>query len=48
VGVEQVRMKSCRGAGTTLATNLCELPLNLLPAVYQRKDAHGQTIFTNE
>ena len=46
--VQQVRMKSCRGAGTALATNVCELPLNLLPAVYQRKDARGQTIFSNE
>jgi penicillin-binding protein 1A len=48
VDAEPVRMKSCREAGTALATNVCELPLNLLPAVYRRKDARGQTIFTNE
>jgi penicillin-binding protein 1A len=45
---EQVRMKSCRGAGTALATNACERPVSLLPSVYSRKDDRGRTVFTNE
>jgi penicillin-binding protein 1A len=48
LNAEQVRMKSCQGEGTALATNVCELPLDLLPAVYQRKGVRGQIIFTNE
>jgi membrane carboxypeptidase/penicillin-binding protein len=42
------RRRSCRAAATGLATNICPLPLLPLPAIYQRRDEHGQVVFTNE
>jgi len=42
------RGRSCRAAVTGLATNTCELPLLPMPAIYQRRDEHGQVVFTNE
>jgi penicillin-binding protein 1A len=45
---EKIRMKSCRATGAALMTNVCELPPNLAPVVYQRKDERGRTVFTNE
>jgi penicillin-binding protein 1A len=42
------RVKSCGAADTMLATKVCELPLNPLPVVYQRKDGRGRIVFTNE
>jgi len=46
--VEDDRARSCRAAGTILATNVCELPLIPLPVVYQRRDGRGRIVFTNE
>jgi penicillin-binding protein 1A len=45
---DEDRMRSCRAAATTLATNTCELPLIPLPVVYQRTDGRGRIVFTNE
>jgi penicillin-binding protein 1A len=42
------RTRACHAAGLAPAPNVCELPLNLLPVVYQRKDERGRIIFTNE
>src|ERR1700682_5940995 len=46
--VEDDRARSCRAAGTILATNVGELPLIPLPVVYQRRDGRGRIVFTNE
>jgi penicillin-binding protein 1A len=45
---EDGRVRSCRAAGTMLATNICELPFIPMPVVYQRRDGHGRIVFTNE
>jgi len=42
------RKRLCRAADTILASNVCELPLFPLPVIYQRTDARGQIVFTNE
>jgi hypothetical protein len=42
------RIRFCHAAVTMLATNVCELPLIPLPAVYQRRDGRGRIVFTNE
>jgi len=42
------RVNSCRAADATLATNVCELPLNPQPVVYQSRDGRGRIVFTNE
>jgi penicillin-binding protein 1A len=45
---EDDRVRSCRAAGTIVATNVCELPHIPLPVVYQRRDGSGRIVFTNE
>jgi len=45
---EDDRGRSCRAAGTITASNVCEVPLILLPVVYQRRDGHNKIVFTNE
>jgi penicillin-binding protein 1A len=45
---EDDRAKSCRAAVTILATNVCELQLLPISAVYQRRDGNGKIVFTNE
>jgi penicillin-binding protein 1A len=45
---ETDRVRSCRAAGTILATSVCELPLKPLPVVYQSRDGRGRIVFTNE
>jgi membrane peptidoglycan carboxypeptidase len=42
------RAKSCSAASIIPATNACEQPHVQLSVVYQRKDANGKTVFTNE
>jgi penicillin-binding protein 1A len=45
---EEDRMGSCRTARTRLSTGGCGLALIPLSAVYQRRDALGRIVFTNE
>jgi hypothetical protein len=47
-GAEEDRVRPCRAAATLSPTNACELPLILLPVVYQRRDEGGKIVFTNE
>jgi len=42
------RARLCRAPETLPPTNACELPLTLLPVVYQRRDERGKIVFTNE
>jgi penicillin-binding protein 1A len=48
VEAEARRASTCSAAAMPLATNACEQPLLPLSAVYQRKDATGKIVFTNE
>jgi len=45
---EENRARLCRAPETLPPTNACELPLTLLPVVYQRRDERGKIVFTNE
>jgi membrane carboxypeptidase/penicillin-binding protein len=45
---EEARTRSCRTTYAMPATNNCELPLNPLAVVYQRRDGRGRVVYTNE
>jgi penicillin-binding protein 1A len=45
---EARRARTCSTTGMLPAANVCEQPLLPLSAVYQRKDATGKIVFTNE
>jgi membrane carboxypeptidase/penicillin-binding protein len=45
---EKGRVRACRVASAGVASNICDLPLTPLAAVYQHSDGHGRIIYTNE